>query len=100
MAGNERTTTKERLWLGASLLGPGHWQAHLGAKYHLDGPREEAAGEGSEQLRAHLKSAWHISQAAQLRPGRLQLRLHLLQQLLGIRQPRARVLCAAQGPSA
>ena len=73
------------------------WQAHLRAKNHLDGPREEAAGEGGEQLRAHFKSARHVGQAAQLRPGRLQLRLHLLQQLLGIRHPRARALGATQG---
>ena len=64
---------------------PLRWEPHLRAEDHLDGARKEAPRQVGEQLGAHLDGAGHVHEGLQLRPGRLQLPLHLLHQLPRVR---------------
>ena len=67
-------------------------QFHLRTEDHLDGAREEALREARKQLGAHLNCSGHVHEWLQLRPGRLQLPLHLLQQLPRVRNSSAGTL--------
>ena len=73
------------------------WEPHLGPEDHLDGAGKEAPRQVCEQLGAHLNRSGHVHERLQLRPGRLQLPLHLLQQLPGVWNSCAASLDMPQG---
>lgn len=62
-------------------------EPHLRAKNHLNGACKEAPREICEQLGPHLNGAGHVHERLQLRPGCLELPLHLLHELPCIRYP-------------